>query len=127
MTPFIWLQIALYLVVLLVLAKPLGSFMAKVYQGERTFISPVLSPVERFIYRLIGVNPQEEMDWKTYAFAMLLFSLVGLITLYGLQRLQAILPLNPQNLSAVAPDLSFNTSVSFNTNTNWQSYGARPR
>jgi K+-transporting ATPase ATPase A chain len=123
MTPFIWLQIALYLVVLLVLAKPLGSFMAKVYQGERTFISPVLSPVERFIYRLIGVNPQEEMDWKTYAFAMLLFSLVGLITLYGLQRLQAILPLNPQNLSAVAPDLSFNTSVSFNTNTNWQSYG----
>jgi K+-transporting ATPase ATPase A chain len=123
MTPFIWLQIALYLVVLLVLAKPLGSFMAKVYQGERTFISPVLSPVERFIYRLVGVNPQEEMDWKTYAFAMLLFSLVGLITLYGLQRLQAILPLNPQNLSAVAPDLSFNTSVSFNTNTNWQSYG----
>jgi len=123
MTPFIWLQIGLYLIVLLLLVKPLGSFMARVYEGERTFLSPVLGPVERFIYRLIGVKPQEEMDWKTYAFAMLLFSLVGLITLYGLQRLQAILPLNPQNLGAVAPDLSFNTSVSFNTNTNWQSYG----
>ena len=123
MTPFIWLQIGLYLIVLLLLVKPLGSFMAQVYQGERTFLSPVLGPVERFIYRITGVKPQEEMDWKTYAFAMLLFSLVGLITLYGLQRLQAILPLNPQNLGAVAPDLSFNTSVSFNTNTNWQSYG----
>jgi potassium-transporting ATPase potassium-binding subunit len=123
MTPFIWLQIGLYLIVLLLLVKPLGSFMARVYEGERTFLSPVLGPVERFIYRLIGVKPQEEMDWKTYAFAMLLFSLVGLITLYGLQRLQAILPLNPQNLGAVAPDLSFNTSVSFNSNTNWQSYG----
>ena len=123
MTPFIWLQIGLYLIVLLLLVKPLGSFMAKVYQGERTFLSPALGPVERFIYRIIGVKPEEEMDWKTYAFAMLLFTLVGLITLYGLQRLQAILPLNPQNLGAVAPDLSFNTSVSFNSNTNWQSYG----
>jgi len=70
-------------------------------------LSPALGPVERFIYRIIGVKPEEEMDWKMYAFAMLLFSLVGLVTLYGLQRLQAILPLNPQNLSAVAPDLSF--------------------
>ncbi len=123
MTSYIWLQIGLYLVVLLLLVKPLGSFMAKVYQGERTFLSPVLSPVERFIYRITGVKPQEEMNWKMYAFAMLLFSLVGLITLYGLQRLQAILPLNPHKLGAVAPDLAFNTSVSFNSNTNWQSYG----
>jgi K+-transporting ATPase ATPase A chain len=123
MTAFVWLQIVFYLVVLLLLVKPLGSFMARVYQGERTFMSPVLGPVERLIYRITGVKPQEEMDWKMYAFVMLLFSLVGLITLYGLQRLQAILPLNPQNLTAVAPDLSFNTSVSFNTNTNWQSYG----
>ena len=123
MTSYIWLQIGLYLVVLLLLVKPLGSFMAKVYQGERTFLSPVLSPVERFIYRITGVKPQEEMNWKMYAFAMLLFSLVGLVTLYGLQRLQAILPLNPQKLGAVAPDLAFNTSVSFNSNTNWQSYG----
>ena len=122
MTPFIWLQIVLYLLVLLALVKPLGAFMARVYQGERTFLSPVLGPVERFIYRITGVKPQEEMNWKTYAFAMLLFSLVGLITLYGLQRLQSLLPLNPQNLGAVSPDLSFNTSVSFNTNTNWQSY-----
>jgi K+-transporting ATPase ATPase A chain len=123
MTPFIWLQIGLYLVVLLLLVKPLGLFMAKVYEGERTFLSPVLGPVERFIYRLTGVKQQEEMDWKTYAFVMLLFTLVGLVTLYLLQRLQSILPLNPQNLGAVSPDLSFNTSVSFNTNTNWQSYG----
>jgi len=123
MTPFIWIQIGLYLIILLALVKPLGSFMARVYQGERTFLSPLLAPVERFIYRITGINPQEEMGWKTYALAMLMFSLVGLITLYGLQRLQAILPLNPQNLGAVAPDLSFNTSVSFNTNTNWQSYG----
>ena len=123
MTPFIWLQIGLYLIVLLLLVKPVGSFMARVYQGERTFLSPALGPVERFIYRIIGVKPEEEMDWKMYAFAMLLFSLVGLVTLYALQRLQAILPLNPQNLGAVAPDLSFNTSVSFNSNTNWQSYG----
>ena len=123
MTPFIWLQIIAYLVILLVLAKPLGSFMARVFQGERTFMSPVLGPVERFIYRIIGVKPQEEMDWKTYAFVMLLFTLVGLVTLYGLQRLQGILPLNPQHLGAVAPDLSFNTTVSFNSNTNWQSYG----
>jgi K+-transporting ATPase ATPase A chain len=123
MTSYIWLQIGLYLVVLLLLVKPLGSFMARVYQGERTFLSPVLGPVERFIYRITGVKSQEEMGWKTYAFAMLLFSLVGLITLYGLQRLQSVLPLNPQRLGAVAPDLSFNTSVSFNTNTNWQSYG----
>ena len=97
--------------------------MARVFQGERTFMSPVLGPVERFIYRIIGVKPQEEMDWKTYAFVMLLFTLVGLVTLYGLQRLQGILPLNPQHLGAVAPDLSFNTTVSFNSNTNWQSYG----
>jgi K+-transporting ATPase ATPase A chain len=123
MTPFIWLQIGLYLVVLLLLVKPLGSFMARIYQGDRTFLSPVLGPVERFVYRITGVKPQEEMDWKTYAFVMLIFSLVGLITLYGLQRIQSILPLNPQNLGSVAPDLSFNTSVSFNTNTNWQSYG----
>jgi K+-transporting ATPase ATPase A chain len=123
MTSFIWLQIVLYLAVLLLLVKPLGGYMAGVYQGERTFMSPVMGPVERFVYRITGVRPQEEMDWKTYAFVMLLFTLVGLVTLYLLQRLQAILPFNPQHLGAVSPDLSFNTSVSFNSNTNWQSYG----
>jgi potassium-transporting ATPase potassium-binding subunit len=87
MTAFVWLQIGLYLTVLLLLVKPLGSFMARVYQGERTFLSPVLGPVERLIYRITGVNPKEEMGWKTYAFVMLMFSMVGLITLYGLQRL----------------------------------------
>lgn len=118
----ILLQLGVYLLVLLLLVKPLGTYMAHVYQGERTFLSPVLQPVERFIYRLLGMNADEEMDWKTYAVAVLLFSLVGLVLLYLLQRLQAVLPLNPQGLSTVPPDLAFNTAVSFVTNTNWQSY-----
>lgn len=123
MTAFDWLQIGLYLLVLLLLVKPLGSYMARVYQGERTFISPVAGPVERLIYRILRIRADEEMDWKTYAVAMLLFALLGIISLYALERLQSVLPFNPQNLRAVKPDLSFNTTVSFNTNTNWQSYG----
>jgi K+-transporting ATPase ATPase A chain len=123
MIAFDWLQIGLFLLVLLLLVKPLGSYMAHVYQGERTFISPVAGPVERLIYRILRIHADEEMDWKTYAVAMLLFALLGIISLYALERLQSVLPLNPQNLGAVKPDLSFNTAVSFNTNTNWQSYG----
>jgi K+-transporting ATPase ATPase A chain len=123
MTASILLQPALYLLVLLLLVKPLGAFMARVYQGERTFLSPVLQPVERFIYRLAGVHADEEMDWKTYAIAFLLFNFVGILLLYLIQRLQSILPLNPQSLGAVPPGLAFNTAVSFVTNTNWQSYG----
>lgn len=122
MTTFMWLQIGLYLVVLLLLVKPLGSYMAHVYQGERTFLNRIVGPIERFIYRILGMRADEEMDWKAYAVALLLFSFVGLLALYGLQRLQSVLPLNPQNLGAVKPDLSFNTAVSFVTNTNWQSY-----
>jgi len=122
MTTFSWLQIGLYLFVLLLLVKPLGSYMARVYQGERTFLSPVVRPVERIVYRIVGLRPNEEMDWKTYAVAMLLFNLVGLLLLYGLQRLQSALPLNPQDLGAVRPDTAFDTAVSFVTNTNWQSY-----
>jgi K+-transporting ATPase ATPase A chain len=118
-----WLQIILYVVVLLLLAKPLGSYMARVFQGERTLLSRVMGPVERLIYRILGIKSDEEMPWKTYAVALLLFTLVGLLSLYAIERLQAILPLNPQNLGAVNPDLAFNTAVSFNTNTNWQSYG----
>ncbi len=116
------LQIGLYLVVLVALTKPLGGYMARVYAGESTFLDRVLGPVERFLYRLFGIHPDEEMDWKVYTVAMLLFSAVGLIVLYGLERLQGILPLNPQGFAGVPPDLSWNTAISFTTNTNWQNY-----
>jgi K+-transporting ATPase ATPase A chain len=122
MTIFSWLQIGLYLLILLLLVKPLGAYMAHVYQGERTFLSPVVGPIERLVYRILGMHADEEMDWKKYSVALLLFTLVGIISLYALQRLQSVLPLNPQNLGAVQPDLAFNTAVSFATNTNWQSY-----
>ena len=122
MTTFGWLQIGLYLFILLLLVKPLGSYMARVYAGERTFLGRIVGPIERLIYRIVGLRADDEMDWKTYAVALLLFSLVGLLVLYGLQRLQSVLPLNPQHLEAVKPDLSFNTAASFTTNTNWQSY-----
>src|SRR5512136_2399728 len=92
-----WLQFAIYLVILLALVKPLGLYMARVYQGERTFLAPVLAPVERFFYRLAGVDPETEMGWKTYAAALLLFNLVGFVFLYLLLRLQGVLPLNPQS------------------------------
>jgi K+-transporting ATPase ATPase A chain len=117
-----WLQLGLYFLVLFVLVKPLGAYMAHVYQGERTLLTPILKPVEGFAYRVLGVRMDDEMDWKTYSLAMLLFSFVGLIFVYLLQRIQGVLPLNPQNLGAVTPDLAFNTAVSFVTNTNWQSY-----
>jgi K+-transporting ATPase ATPase A chain len=111
------------MLVLLLLVKPLGAFMARVYQGKRTFLDPVLGPVERLLYRLSGVRADEEMDWKTYAVAMLLFNALGLFFLYALQRLQGVLPLNPEGLGAITPDSSFNTAVSFASNTNWQGYG----
>jgi K+-transporting ATPase ATPase A chain len=123
MNIFSWLQLIFYIVVLIALAKPLGSFMAKVYQGQRTFLDPVLGPVERFVYRLSGVKPDEDMNWKTYAIAAMLFNVLGLIVVYLLQRLQGVLPLNPQGLGAVTPDSSWNTATSFATNTNWQGYG----
>jgi len=118
-----WLQIIFYFVVLVLLVKPLGLYMAKIYQGERTFLSPVFAPLERLAYRVAGINPQEEMNWKVYALTMLLFNLIGFLFVYLLQRIQAILPLNPQGFGAVSPDLSLNTAVSFATNTNWQAYG----
>jgi K+-transporting ATPase ATPase A chain len=123
-TIFDWLQIGLYLLVLLLLVKPLGTYMAHVYQGERTFLTPVVRPVERLIYRIIGLRVDEEMDWKTYALTMLLFNFAGILLLYILQRFQSVLPLNPQNLEAVRPDLAFNVAISFTTNTNWQSYSS---
>jgi K+-transporting ATPase ATPase A chain len=123
MSVFDWLQIGLYLFVLLLLVKPLGAYMSHVFQGERVFLTPVVGRIESFIYRVVGIRSDEEMNWKTYAIVMLLFNVAGLLLVYALQRLQSALPLNPQNLGAVSPDLSFNTAVSFATNTNWQSYG----
>ena len=117
------LQIVLFLAVLILLVKPLGSFMARVFQRERTFLDPVFGPVERFIYRLATIDINQEMDWKENAVAMLLFNFAGLFLVYALQRFQQFLPLNPQGLPAVSPDSSLNTAVSFATNTNWQGYG----
>lgn len=118
-----WIQIGLYFVVLLLLARPLGAFMAAVYEGRTPRFLGWLSPLERGIYRACGVRADAEMNWKQYAVAMILFHLAGFVVLYGLQRAQAVLPLNPANMPAVTPDCSFNTSVSFVTNTNWQGYG----
>src|SRR5512136_422101 len=123
MNIFSWLQLIFYLVALIALAKPLGTYMARIYQGERTLLDPLVRPVEKLIYRMSGIHPQEEMNWKVYAFAMLLFNGLGLLIVYALQRLQGFLPLNPQGFGAVSPDSSWNTAVSFATNTNWQGYG----
>ena len=117
-----FIQIALYCVVVTLLVKPFGFYMTRVFNGERTFLSPLLCRVERVIYSLSRVNEHEEQSWIGYGLAMLTFSVAGFVVLYALQRLQAVLPFNPQHLDPVGPDLAFNTSVSFVTNTNWQSY-----
>ena len=119
-----WIQIAVYFLLVAVCVKPLGGYMAKVFEGQRTFLSPVLGPLERGMYRLCGVDEKQEQHWLTYGISVLLFSAAGFVLLYGLQRLQSVIPLfNPQDQSAVSPDSSFNTAVSFVTNTNWQGYG----
>ncbi len=123
MSVFDVVQIVLYVVILIALAKPLGSFMARVFNGERNMLSPVIAPVERLTYRLLGTRPDEEMNWKKYAAAVLLFALLGVVTLFIIELLQGVLPFNPQHLPGVSPALAFNTSISFNTNTNWQNYG----
>jgi K+-transporting ATPase ATPase A chain len=117
-----WIQIALYCAIVTALVKPLGHYMYRVFTGERTFLSPILAPVENGLYALAGVDRKSEQHWVTYAVAMLFFSIAGFVSLYALQRFQNVLPFNPQDLDAVAPDLAFNTSVSFLSNTNWQSY-----
>ncbi len=123
MTGHAIIQIGLYFAALLLLARPLGLFMARVYEGKRVWLEPVLGPVERLIYRACGVRRDEEMTWKRYTAALLLFNLAGLLAVLLLQMTQNLLPLNPAKLPAVAGDLAFNTAVSFATNTNWQSYG----
>ncbi len=116
-------QIVLYLIALIAITKPLGAYLARVYEGKPFFLGRVLGPVERLIYKLGGVRPEQEMNWVAYTFAMLLFSLAGVILLYVQQRTQQWLPLNPAGMTNISPDSSLNTSVSFNTNTNWQGYG----
>src|SRR3989441_1448372 len=117
-----FLQLAIYFLVLLAVTKPLGVYMTKVFSGEKTFSSRVLGPIERLIYRICRVDPASEQLWTAYTAAMLMFSVVSLLVLYALQRLQYYLPLNPQQFAGVKPDLAFNSAVSFTTNTNWQAY-----
>jgi K+-transporting ATPase ATPase A chain len=117
-----WIQIALYSVIIIAITKPFGGYMTRVFNGERTLLSPVFRPIERALYGMSGVDEKEEQHWVTYGVAMLLFSLVGFLSLYALQRFQGVLPFNPQGFSAVGEDLAFNTALSFVTNTNWQSY-----
>jgi potassium-transporting ATPase potassium-binding subunit len=123
MTAIGWIQIILYCAIIAALVKPLGWYMTRVFNGERTFLSPVLRPVEAGLYWIGGVDERREQHWLTYTVAMLLFHVGGFLIIYGLMRLQAMLPFNPADQSAVAPDLSFNTAISFITNTNWQNYG----
>ncbi len=123
MTVIGWIQIFLYCAILVVLAKPLGWYMTSVFEGERTFLSPILRPVEVTLYWMGGVDEKREQHWLTYTIAMLLFHVGGFLILYALMRLQSLLPFNPADQTAVAEDLSFNTAVSFITNTNWQNYG----
>jgi len=116
------LQFLVFFSVVLLLIKPLGAYMARVYEGKATWLTRLLGPIERLTYAIAGIRPDEEMSWKTYTIALLLFNLLGMLLLYGLQRLQGWLPVNPQGFEAVAPDLAFNTAASFTTNTNWQAY-----
>src|ERR1051326_3574310 len=117
-----WLQLGLYLVVLVALVKPLGWYMARVYEGEPCGLDRALGWLERSLYRLSGIDSKTEMGWRSYAICVLLFNAVGLVAVYLLLRLQGTLPLNPREFSGVPPDLSFNTAISFATNTNWQAY-----
>jgi potassium-transporting ATPase potassium-binding subunit len=118
-----WIQIALFCAVVVALVKPLGLYMTRVFAGERTLLSPVLAPLERGLYRLCGIDADQEQHWTGYALAMLVFHVAGFVLLYAVLRLQAVLPFNPAEQGAVAPDLAFNTAASFVTNTNWQNYG----
>jgi K+-transporting ATPase ATPase A chain len=117
------LQLGLYLAVLLACVKPLGGYMSKVYSSSAPLLERIVGPLERLLYRLCGIDRSAEMTWRQYALAVLMFSLVSFVAVYGLQRTQGLLPFNPESLPAVSPDSSFNTAVSFTTNTNWQAYG----
>lgn len=117
-----WLQIAVFFALVLLCAKPMGSYMTRVFERRRTWLDPVLIPCERLIYKATGVKPEQEMPWTSYCVSMLVFSAATLLFTYVIERVQLHLPLNPQHLAAVAPDLAWNTAISFTTNTNWQAY-----
>ncbi|MGX9143412.1 potassium-transporting ATPase subunit KdpA [Mesorhizobium sp. 128a] len=123
MTLIGWIQILVYCGIVVLLVKPLGGYMYRVFNGDRTFLSPILGPVERGLYRISGTSEREEQHWTTYAAGIIFFSLASFLVLYVLQRLQGVLPYNPAGMTAVEPNLAFNTAVSFVTNTNWQNYG----
>ena len=118
-----WLQILFFLLAIALVTPLIGGYMARVFTRQRTWLDPVVRPLERLVYRLTGVDETREMRWTEYAVALLLFSVVSMLVLYAMQRLQQVLPFNPQGFGAVPPDLAFNTAVSFTTNTNWQAYG----
>lgn len=122
MTTGNWLCLILFPLILTILAFPMGEYMAKVFSGGRTFLTPVVAPVERFLYRLFAVDPNEEMSWKTYALSLVLFNVIGIVVLFFLQLIQGLLPFNPQKFGAVRWDTALNTAISFGTNTNWQAY-----
>src|ERR1700677_4206149 len=124
MNPHHWFELALYIAILVLITKPLGLFINRVLNpGSRTFLDPVIRPLEKLTYRLLGVDPAKEQTWKQYTFALLIFSAVTCLFTYIILRMQYYLPLNPQKFTALAPHLAFNTAISFLTNTNWQSYG----
>ncbi|MFL5379326.1 MAG: potassium-transporting ATPase subunit KdpA, partial [Myxococcales bacterium] len=122
MTAIGWIQIGVFFLAVLALTKPLGAYMFRVFEGEKQPLPAVFGKAERFLYRLCGVDPAKEQAWTTYAFSLLAFSLFGVLVTYGIERVQHVLPLNPQGLGPVEPALAFNTAASFTTNTNWQSY-----
>jgi K+-transporting ATPase ATPase A chain len=121
MTMVGWLQIAIFAVIVGLLTRPLGSYLARVYSGDPTFLRPLIGSIEAMIYRAAGVKPEAEQNWYQYAIAFLTFHALGIISLYALLRLQTVLPLNPDGQPEVSPDLALNTAVSFVTNTSWQS------
>src|SRR5689334_20791305 len=122
MTGTDYFQLTFYFFVLLLFVKPLGTYMARVFEGQPCILDSVCRPLEKWIYRLCNLQQQSEMNWKEYLSAMLFFNLFGLLAVYFIQRFQAELPLNPQAFPGVSPDLAFNTAISFATNTNWQAY-----
>src|ERR1039458_1007696 len=117
-----WLRFAVFCLILLATVRPVGLYLARVLEGERTWLDPVLRPFERLIYKLCGVKADHEMNWREYAFAVRGFSAISMVMTYAIERLQHALPFNPQGLAGVGPDLAWNTAASFTTNTNWQSY-----
>ena len=118
-----WLQIFIFAIIIFLITKPLGIYMFRVFEEERQPLPRFFGPIERWIYRLCGVDPKEKQGWKDYTIALLVFSAVTLLVTYGIERLQHVLPLNPQKFPPVPADLAFNTAASFTTNTNWQNYG----